>query len=289
MKEIIKNKKIVGIILIMIALFVANILNPNVYAANDSFKTSLSVDNFQVKRGDTFTVTISLSDILIESGEKGIGAYTAKLDFDSSCLEYVSTDGTDKWEAPFYQDKLIIGTTNDGLVVNTSQSIGSITFKVKEDAKLGETTIKLINFYGSTAENDVYADDSSINVTIMDKQGVDENQGDSSDQNENQGGSSNPNENQGGNSNGNSSENGNGNGNGNGSTGFNGNQGGNSGINGSGSTNTNKEGSKGTLPKTGESNIVIYSLISVFTLILLVYGIKMKLLNKRIKREQDKN
>lgn len=273
MKEIIKNKKIVGIILIMIALFVANILNPNVYAANDSFKTSLTVDNSQVKRGDTFTVTISLSDILIESGEKGIGAYTAKLDFDSSCLEYVSTDGTDKWEAPFYQDKLIIGTTNDGLVVNTSQSIGSITFKVKEDAKLGETTIKLVNFYGSTAENDVYADDSSINVTIMDKQSGDENQGDSS----------NPNENQGGNSNGNSSENGNG------STGSNGNQGGNSGINGSGSTNTNKESSKGTLPKTGESNIVIYSLISVFTLILLVYGIKMRLLNKRIEREQDKN
>ena len=157
MKNSKRIKKIIGIILILILAFMRNI-----YAANDSFKTNLTVDNSKVKKGQNVTVTISLSDIAIESGEKGIAAYTAKIDFDSSVLEYVSTNGTDKWEAPFYQDKLITGETKDGEVIKTPQSIGTITFKVKEDAKLGDTTIKLTNFSGSTVSSDGDANDSSV-------------------------------------------------------------------------------------------------------------------------------
>ena len=139
MKNNTRSKKIIAIMLFVILMFTAN-----VYAANDSFNTSLSVNNSQVKRGENITITIPLSDIAIESGEKGIGAYTAGIDFDSSVLEYVSTNGTDKWEAPLYQENLITGNTDDGEVINTTQNIGTITFKVKENAKLGETTIKVL-------------------------------------------------------------------------------------------------------------------------------------------------
>ena len=147
----IKSKKTISIILTIILL----LFTTSVYAANDSFNTSLSVNKSSVEQGENVIVTINISDISIESGEKGIGAYTAKLDFDSSVLEYVETNGTDKWEAPFYQDKQITGTTADGKVVDTNQNIGTITFKVKENAPVGETTIKLTNFSGSTAETDV--------------------------------------------------------------------------------------------------------------------------------------
>ena len=137
MKNSIKAKKTICMILTAILL----ILESRVYAA-DSLSTALGVSNSSVKRGDNVTITIGISSIAIESGEKGIGAYTAGLDFDSSVLEYVSTEGTDKWEAPFYQDKLIAGNTDDGKVINTNQSIGTITFKVKDNAKLGTTTIQ---------------------------------------------------------------------------------------------------------------------------------------------------
>lgn len=162
MENISKIKEIVGIVLIVLLIFTTK-----VYAANDSFKTTIATTNTQVKRGDTVTITIGLKDIAIESGEKGIGGYTANIKFNSSVLEYVSTNGTDKWEAPFYQNGLITGNTRDGEVVKTTQSIGTITFRVKKDAQIGETDIRLTNFSGTTAENDVDTDDQNIKITII--------------------------------------------------------------------------------------------------------------------------
>ncbi len=161
-------KKIISILL-MIVFVMATV---NVQAANDNFGTTLTIHNSQAKRGDTITVTIGLKDIAIESGEKGIGAYTAGIQFDSSVLEYVSTDGTDKWEAPFYQDGFITSNTKDAEVVTTTQSIGTITFKVRENAKLGETSISVTNFSGSTAGTDVLASNNgATKLTIIDNNG----------------------------------------------------------------------------------------------------------------------
>jgi len=140
-----------------------------VQAANDSFDTTLAINHTQARRGDTITITMGLKNIAIESGEKGIGAYTAAIQFDSSVLEYVSTEGTDKWEAPFYQDGFITSNTKDAEVVTATQSIGTITFKVKENAKLGETSINIANFSGSTAGPDVLASNNgTTTLTITD-------------------------------------------------------------------------------------------------------------------------
>ena len=235
MRSSIKVKKLIELILITVLL----LLTSNVYAATNSFKATLNVNNSSVKIGDTVTITIQLSDIAIESGEKGIGAYTANLEFDSSVFEYVKTNGTNNWEAPVYQAKKIVGNTADGKVVNTNQSIGTITFKVKEDATLGETTIKLTNFSGSTAESDVTTEDTSIKITILDK----ENGGSQS-------------------GNGGSSQNGS--------------------DNKSGSTSSSSSNKKPTvLPATGTSYITIYTLIGAFALVAIIFGIKIKLLNKK--------
>ena len=140
-----------------------------VQAASDSFNTTLTINNSQVKRGDTVTVTLGLKDIAIESGEKGIGAYTAEIKFDSSVLEYVSADGVGKWEAPLYQDGYITSNTNDAEVVTTTQNIATITFKVKENASLGETSVSVANFSGSALQADVLASSNgSAKLTITD-------------------------------------------------------------------------------------------------------------------------
>lgn len=161
-------KKTISIILMIILV----ICTTKVYAANDSFNTTLTINNSQAKRGDTIVVTIGLKDIAIKSGEKGIGAYTAEIQFDSSVLEYVSTNGTDKWEAPLYQDGLITSNTKSAEVVTTTQNIATITFKVKQNSKLGETSISLKNFSGSTAGPDVLASiNGSAKLTIVDNNG----------------------------------------------------------------------------------------------------------------------
>ncbi len=242
MKNSINVKNTICIIIIAILL----ILTTNVYAANDSFKTTLSVDNSQAKRGESIKVTIALKDIAIESGEKGIGAYTAKLDFDSSVLEYVSTNGTDKWEAPIYQETRIAGNTIDGEVIKTAQNIATITFKVKENAKLGETTIKLTNFSGSTAGSDVVANDSSVKITVINKDGgkgsISEN---SNTQNKKTSNS----------------------------------------VNKTTVGDVNKENIKqGVFPNTGYTNIIIFVLIGICGLLAISLLVKIKLLNKKNKR-----
>lgn len=163
MKNSMSCKRIISIVLIIMLLFTVK-----VSAVTDSFNTTLKANNTTVKRGENITIAIGLRDIKIESGEKGIGAYTARIKFDSSVFEYVSSSPTKKWEAPFYRNGIITGNTNDGEVVNTAQDIGTITFKVKNDAKLGETYIELINFSGSTVESDVSATNKSIKITILD-------------------------------------------------------------------------------------------------------------------------
>ncbi len=158
-------KKIISIILVILLL----VCTTKVYAAKDSFHTTLTINHTQAKRGDTVTVTIGLKDIAIESAEKGIGAYTAEIQFDSSVLDYVSVNGTNKWEAPLYQDGFITSNTKDAKVVNTAQSIATITFKVKENAKLGETSIALRNFSGSAAGPDILASSNgATKLTIID-------------------------------------------------------------------------------------------------------------------------
>lgn len=163
MKNIIRCKRIISIVLMIILLFTVK-----VSAVTDKFNTTLKVSNTEVKRGGNVTVSIGLRDISIESGEKGIGAYTARIKFDSSVFEYVSASPTEKWEAPFYRNGIITGNTKDGEVVKTTQDIGTITFKVKDNAKLGETNIELINFSGSTAETDVSAPNRSTKIRILD-------------------------------------------------------------------------------------------------------------------------
>ncbi len=294
MKKSIKFFSIVSIILIAIVLFTSE-----VYAANDSFKTTLNVNSSSVKRGDSIIVTIGLSDIAIESGEKGIGAYTAKIDYDTSVLELQSetTSGTNNWEAPVCEGKLIVGNTKKGDVVNTKQSIGTITFKVKENASLGDTVIKLTNFYGSNAVNDILGESSSIKVTILDENGnADDGTGS-------------------GNGSGNTGDNGTGSGNGSGNTGDNGtgseNGSGNVDDDGTGLGNGNVNLSDGgndsktsnssksssnvedlnanrptMLPQTGLSYTVLFVLIGLVLLIAIRLLIKIRVINKKIGRHE---
>lgn len=158
-------KKVISILLMILLV----LCTTKVQAASDSFNTTLTINNSQAKRGDTITVTIGLKDIAIESGEKGIGAYTAEIKFDSSVLEYVSADGVGKWEAPLYQDGYITSNTNDAEVVTTTQNIATITFKVKENASLGETSVSVANFSGSALQADILASSNgSAKLTIVD-------------------------------------------------------------------------------------------------------------------------
>ncbi len=275
MKKSLIFKKIIYIVLAILLISTVN-----VYAA-DSFKTKLSVDSSSKKLEDEVVVTISLSNIAIESGEKGIGAYTAKVDFDSSVFEFVETSGTKNWEAPMYEDGLIVGITAQGNVAKEDQEIGSITFKVKKDAKLGETTIKLTNFSGSSVASDIDAKDSSVKINITTKNGSNNNNSEDNNDNKdsnnaNQSNQNNNDSNNKDNQNNNSSKD-------SGSESKKDSNQNNNQINFYSKSKTDDDKSESKLPFTGTSGIIIYIVIAIAVLILIRMLIIRKIYNKQKK------
>lgn len=225
-------KKIASVLVIILLLCMTT-----VHAANDYFKTTLKTDHAQAKAEDTVIITIGLKDIAIESGDKGIGAYTAKIGFDSSVFEYVSANGADGWSSPLYQNGLITCETNTGKVVNTSQDIARIVLKVKKGAKVGETEIKLTNFSGSNGKNEIESQDTAIKITI-----VADNSG-----------------NNGGNNNNSNS------------------------LKNTSIGTTDKSLKQGKLPKAGNTNIIIFTVIGLVVILAIIFLVKIAVVNKKMK------
>lgn len=247
MKKNIGRKKIISILLIILL-----IITTKVYAAEDSFGTELTVDNAQVKANDLVTVTIGLNNIEIEGGDKGIGGYTGKIEYDTSILEYVSASGTDIWDKPFFSDKFITSTTSNGVVVDTPQSIGTITFKVRSDAVLGKTTIGLENFSGTNGEKDIYTMNKSVEIEVI--------------------------------GNGNGNGNGNNTGNGNNSN-ENDNNINNKPNNDNSSENQNTPGDikEGNLPYAGDNKIIVFTILGGCFLLAIVLYIRFRVIDGRLK------
>jgi len=273
-----KKFKVISILSIALLL-----LTTRVYAA-DNFSTTIKAEA-QAKREETITVTFGLKDIAIESGEKGICAYTATLQFDPNVFEYVSSTGTDKWEAPFYQEGRMVGETKNAEVEKTAQDIGSITLRVKKDAKLGESTITLANFVGTTMGPEVPASNVSVKVNIQNKDGG-SGSGSGNDGQNNNGSQDNNNDNHNNNDNNNGGNNTNQNNVNNNivvnsNTVNNGNTNTNNNIIVTPNTNTQKpsntieDGSKKErLPQTGSSNVVVITLIGISITLAIVFLVK---------------
>lgn len=275
MKNNVNMKKVISIALMVLLL----IGTTTVHAANDYFKTTVKADHTQAKVDDIVVITIGLKDINIESGEKGIGAYTANIKFDPAVFEYVSTSGSTGWEAPLYEEGGITGNTTNAKVVQTPQDIGVITLKVKKDAKIGETTVELTNFSGSNGLNDIDAANEAVKITIVTS-------------NNNNGGNS------GNNNGGNSGNTNNGNGN-NGSTTNNGNSNGsnngnptnNNSNNNNANTNipntstpaTDTSVKQGKLPQTGTTDVIIFTILGSASLLAITFFTRMIILNRKMK------
>ena len=133
------------------------------YAAEESFELQLEPKSSTLNPGDTFSVDIVIDNMNITSGDQGIGAYQAKIVYDSNALELVSVTAANGWER-FLNEGNIVINTDDGEVVKERTTTSTINFKVKDDAEIGETTISLENIKGSSGTTTI--DGTGISATI---------------------------------------------------------------------------------------------------------------------------
>lgn len=148
------KRKIVTLIC-MIVLIMAT-LTVTVFARISSASCTLSSAKQEYKKGDKVVVTLRLSSL---NADKGIIAYSAKLDYDKSNLQYVSCSGVGNWTAPFYNDDsgILVADRNGDFSSLDGEDLATFTFNVigeeAENVKIAVTNIELSNGTAGTASD----------------------------------------------------------------------------------------------------------------------------------------
>lgn len=97
---------------------------------------NLSTNKNKLKKNDSFTIDVSVSDI---KSEMGVTAFGTTLEYDKESLEIENIEGQNDWETPtngltFNAENGKIAITKSGFA-KKNETIFSITFKVREESK----------------------------------------------------------------------------------------------------------------------------------------------------------
>lgn len=133
------KKKIFTIALLILLLI---IMTSVVTAA--SFTVGVQSNKIEAKPGDEVVVTLSISNI--DKGNKdGMNAISGTIGFDSNVLTYVSYTVAGGWSMQAYNESTGTFAITKNDYTTESQTIMTVTFKVKDNASVANTEIKLTN------------------------------------------------------------------------------------------------------------------------------------------------
>lgn len=157
-----KIKILIAFLIIMIVVLIAGTSK----AADYSCKVTLVPDKTEIKKGETVTILVKVSDI--NAGE-GIILCMANLEWDKNVFSECNVTGDDKgeWTRTGFIDEKTLTMSREDLMPNSAdQTIAKITLTAKADATIGEQTIKTTNIEFSTEEESFNVADASTTITI---------------------------------------------------------------------------------------------------------------------------
>ena len=160
-----KQMKMMISIMIIAVMLVVSI--PLAYATgNTNFSVILTAKN-TVKRNETVEVTVEL-DAFTGTG-KGINSFMGDLEYDETKLSIESSQivAQNGWDTPMYENDKVL--TAKGSMVTAKEAIMKMTFTVKSEAALGETTITIKNAEAANDENDFVGEDGTITIEIVEE------------------------------------------------------------------------------------------------------------------------
>ena len=161
-----KQMKLISIVTFICIILIS--LTTLTYAVDESFELQLNSLTKEVVLGNTFEVEILLDNINVTSGDQGIGAYNAKLTYNTEVLELVSVQQQTGWEVMGNEGN-IVALTTDGEVVKNRTLTAKATFKVKDDAQLGDTEISLESVSGSSGVATIQGTGVSATIQIVEQ------------------------------------------------------------------------------------------------------------------------
>lgn len=163
--------------LFIMITFVMILLTTIVFASSFDLKITLSdVASANIQQGQTLTFILKLTNI--DAGD-GIGAISGKFEYDTNVFEEVKAEDISAgngWGSISYNDQNdrsgeFVTERAAGDLVSETNDLMSIKVKVKENAKLGKTEIKVSNISASNGNEDIEISDVRAELTIVDAQG----------------------------------------------------------------------------------------------------------------------
>lgn len=130
MKNLLKNS--VSLIIVIGILLIAGVSN----AASSTVGMSMNSKS-SLKEGETITVNINVTKI----SEDTIGGIMGTLNYDSNVLEFINVKANGDWQEAIYVPGTKILAVERNNFTNTTGKIATITFKVKENINVENTTI----------------------------------------------------------------------------------------------------------------------------------------------------
>jgi len=155
---------------ILLVAFLTLILSSSLVFAVISFTVGLTVKNQSVAVGDEVAVTVSLKDFT--TGDTGINAIEFYVDYDTAVFEILEkSDITllNGWGTLGYASTSSKVTTLNSSYMSEAHDVLTMTFKVKDKAKLGDTVITVRDIAASDAKNEITPSNQSITVKVGEK------------------------------------------------------------------------------------------------------------------------
>lgn len=164
-----KQMKTILTIIIMASLLLIGI-NTSYAAETTNFSVTLTTTNTNVKQGEKVDVIVKIGGFT-NIGE-GVNSFMAELVYDETKLTIDSNSivAQNGWDTPTYESGKIL--TLKGSMVTSEEAIIKMTFTVKDNAALGETTISLNNPEAANTENDFVgkAGETKLTITKVEEQ-----------------------------------------------------------------------------------------------------------------------
>ena len=152
-------------VLIFVIVMIVGISN---YSQESSFNLDISADKTEIEAGEETEINVKLTNI--DMGEKGINVVEGTLEYDKDFIENIQLEGINEWKKIYNDEdgklkgKFLLDKMSEG--IKEEESIGTIKLKIKEDAKQGETQIKIKDIKSNDGENLVDTEDKVITLKI---------------------------------------------------------------------------------------------------------------------------
>lgn len=155
------NKFIKITFTVVLTIFI--LIQAMVISNASSVSVKLTTTTTTVEKGKEVSVLVSLADI--DVGE-GVNTLKGTITYDSKVLEYVNNEAQNGWAVTYNSnDGTLLVVYMSGLV-NKDQGIAKLTFKVKDTATDGNTTIGISNVESSNADEKVTPANASVTIKV---------------------------------------------------------------------------------------------------------------------------